>query len=78
MGMSVSPASIIGLTEESLNIQVAIADFEMGKRSNIAIIAEPFAGKSTLLNEIERKNPSRVTRLSFSSIAISHDEISGL
>jgi hypothetical protein len=78
MGMSVSPAPIIGLTEESLNIQMAIADFELGKKSNIAIIAEPFAGKSMLLKEIERKNPSRVTRLSFSSIAISHDEISGL
>jgi len=65
--MGLEPTPIIGLTEESLNIQIAIADFEMGRRSNIAIIAEPFAGKSTLLDEIKRKNPSRVTRLSFSS-----------
>lgn len=78
MGITVSAVPIIGLTEESLNIQMAIADFEMGKRSNIAIIAEPFAGKSTLLDEIKRKNPYRVTRLSFSSIVTSHDEISGL
>ena len=49
-------------------IQAVIADFKMGKQGNVAIIAEPFAGKSTLLEEIENKNREKVTKITFSSL----------
>ncbi len=45
---------MVGFHEEIANIQTTIADFESGHKLNIAIIAEPFAGRTTLLNEIEK------------------------
>ncbi len=66
---------IIGFQEEIGKIHAAIADFELGKRLNIAIIAEPFGGKTTLLDEIERKNPGRVTKIGFSATARNGEEI---
>jgi hypothetical protein len=66
---------IIGFQEEIANIQTAIADFECGHNLNIAIIAEPFAGRTTLLNEIEKMNQYKVTRLSFSSIVKNIDDV---
>lgn len=59
---------MIGFQEEIAKIQTAIADFECGQNLNIAIIAEHFAGKTTLIDAIEKLNPQKVTRLSFSSI----------
>lgn len=70
-----TPADIIGFQEEIANIQTAIADFESGHKLNIAIIAEPFAGKTALIDKIEKMNPEKVTRLSFSSIVTNKDEI---
>ena len=67
--------NIIGFQEEIAKIQTAIADFECGKNLNVAIIAEPFAGKTTLVNEIEKMNPEKVTRLSFSSIVKNLEDI---
>lgn len=67
---------ITGFQDEIVNIQAAIADFESGHKSNVAIIAEPFAGKTTLVNEIEKMNPQKVTRLSFSSVVKNKDGIS--
>jgi len=66
---------IIGFQEEIAKIQTAIADFECGKNLNVAIIAESFAGKTTLVNEIEKMNPEKVTRLSFSSIVKNNEDI---
>jgi hypothetical protein len=65
---------ITGFQEEMAKIQTAIADFECGHNLNIAIIAEPFAGKTTLIDEIEKLNPEKVTRLSYSSIVKNKEE----
>lgn len=65
---------IIGFQEEIAKIQTAIADFECGKNLNIAIIAEPFAGKTTLIDAIEKMNNQKVTRLSFSSIVKNRED----
>lgn len=65
---------IIGFHQEISNIQSAIAEFESGQISNIAIIAEPFAGKTTIINEIEKMNKDKVTKISFSSIVINKDK----
>lgn len=74
--MEKEEAEIIGFQDEIVNIQAAIADFESGHKLNIAIIAEPFAGRTTLVNEVEKMNLQKVTRLSFSYTANSKGEIS--
>lgn len=61
-------AELIGFREEIANIQTAIADFESGQKLNIAVMAEPFAGRTALLGAIGKMNPQKVTRLSFSSV----------
>jgi hypothetical protein len=66
---------MVGFHEEIIKIQTAIADFESGHKLNIAIIAEPFTGRTTLLNEIEKMNRYKVTRLSFSSIVKNIDDV---
>lgn len=68
-------ADIIGFQGEIANIQTAIADFECGHNLNIAIMGEPYLGKTTLIDEIEKMNPEKVTRLSFSSIVSNSDDI---
>ena len=70
----IKPSSeIIGFQKEIEDIQTAIADFEMGSNLNIAIIGEPYGGRTTLINKIEKMNPEKITKLSFSSIV--KDEI---
>ncbi|HII01431.1 TPA: hypothetical protein HA351_07220 [Methanosarcinaceae archaeon] len=64
-----------GLQEEIGKIQAAIADFDLGKQGNVAIIAEPFAGKSTLLEEIENRNRGKVTKITFSSLVHNREKI---
>lgn len=66
---------MIGFLDEIAKIQTAIADFECGQNLNIAIISEPFSGKTTILDAIEKMNPEKVTRLSFSSIVKSKEDI---
>ena len=67
---------VLGLQEEIEKIQAAIADFEVGKRLNVAIIAEPLGGKTTLINEIEKLNLSRATKITFNEIVRDKKEIS--
>ena len=67
---------ILDLRDEIGKIQTAIADFEIGKKLNVAIIAEPFAGKTTLIDEIERLNVSRATKITFTGIIHNKEEIS--
>jgi len=67
---------ILGLQNEIGEIQASIADYEVGKKLNIAIIAGPLAGKTTLLGEIERINSSRATGITFSEIIRNKKEIS--
>jgi hypothetical protein len=67
---------IIGLQGEVEKIQAAIDDFEVGKRLNVAIIAETLGGKTTLSGEIERINLNRATKITFSEIVRDKKEIS--
>lgn len=69
-------SEIIGLQDEIGDVQKAIADFETGKRLNVAVIAEPLGGKTILANEIERLNISRTTKIIFSGIIRDKKEIS--
>ena len=64
---------IIGFKDEIERIRAAITDFESGKKSDIAIIAEPFAGRTTLVNTIEKMTTHKVTKLLFSSL-IKHED----
>lgn len=66
---------IIGLQKEIADIQTAIAGFESGRNLNIAIVSEPFCGKTTLINEIERINFQKATRISFASIVKNKSEL---
>ena len=69
-----SLGEILGLREDG-KIQTAIADFELGKRLNVAIIAGLFGGKTTLINEIEKLNLNRATKFTFSEIVRDKKEI---
>jgi len=59
---------LIGFKDEIESIQKAITGFESGQKLDIAIISEPFAGRTTLVNAIDELTAHRVTKLSFSSI----------
>ncbi|WP_445476305.1 hypothetical protein ACT9XH_06290 [Methanococcoides methylutens] len=61
--------SIIGLEDEIKEIQAIIDDLENGKVENIAIIAEQFAGKTTLANEMHRMNKEKIEIIPLSSVA---------
>ncbi|MGB9929025.1 MAG: hypothetical protein ACPK85_11580 [Methanosarcina sp.] len=69
-------SEILGLREEIGEIQTAIADFEVGKKLNVAILAGILGGKTTLINEIEKLNLNRVTKIFFSEIVRDKKEIS--
>lgn len=67
---------VLGLKKEIEKIQETIADFDTGKKLNIAIVAEPLRGKTTLSSEIERINLNRATKITFSKIVQDKNEIS--
>lgn len=67
---------VLGLKDEIEKIQATIADFDVGKRLNIAIVAEPLRGKTTLSGEIERINLNRAAKITFSKIVQNKNEIS--
>jgi len=67
---------IIGFKDEIAIIQSAISDFKKtGQTSNIAILSDPFSGKTTLINEIEKMNSEIVSKVSFSSIVKNKDAL---
>ena len=70
------PIGLIGFQNELASISEAIAEFESGEKSDIAIIAEPFAGRTTLLEAIEQIATRKTVKLSFSSLITDWDEIS--
>ena len=70
------PAGIIGFQNELARIRAALAEFESGEKSDIAIIAEPLAGRTTLLDAIEQLATRKTVKLSFSSLITDRDEIS--
>ncbi|AKB29250.1 hypothetical protein MSSAC_2831 [Methanosarcina siciliae C2J] len=67
---------ILGLREEIGKIQASIADYETGKKLNIAIVAGTLAGKTALLGEIERINRNRAAGIILSEIVRNRKEIS--
>jgi hypothetical protein len=66
---------IIGYKQEIESIQKAITDFESGQKLDIAIISEPFSGRSTLVNAIEEMTAYKITKRSFSSIVRNKEEL---
>ncbi len=73
--MSDEKIELTGFHEEIKNVQAAIADFESGIKLNIAIIAEPFAGRTAIANEIEKINAQKVTRLNLLCPVKNREEI---
>lgn len=73
--MSGEKTELKGFQKEIENVQAAIADFESGKKLNIAIITEPFAGRTAIANEIEKINAQKVTRLNLSCPVKNREEI---
>jgi hypothetical protein len=67
---------ILGLEDEIGKIQEAVADFDVGKKLNVAIIAGPLSGKTTLINEIEKLNLIRATKITYYGIIRDKKEIS--
>lgn len=59
---------LVGFKDEIERIRTAIAEFEAGRKSDIAIIAEPFAGRTTLVNAVEQMTTRKVTKLLLSSL----------
>jgi len=67
---------VIGFKDEIAIIQSAISDFKKtGQKSNIAILSDPFGGKTTLIDEIEKINSEIVSKISFSSIVKNKDSL---
>lgn len=73
--MSDEKTELTGFQKEIKNVQAAIADFESGKKLNIAIIAEPLAGRTSIANEIETINAQKVTRLNLSCPVKNREEV---
>jgi hypothetical protein len=59
----------IGFKAEIERLQNALADFEAGKKSDVALIAEPFAGRTTLVNTVEKLTAQAITKVSLSALA---------
>lgn len=66
---------LVGFKEEIERIRTAIAGFESGQKSDIAIIAEPFAGRTTLVNAVEQMTTRKVTKLLLSSLIKTKDAV---
>lgn len=66
---------VVGFKEEIERIQAAITEFESGQKSAIALIAEPFAGRTTLVHAIEKMTDHKVTKLLFSSLIKNKDAV---
>jgi hypothetical protein len=66
---------LIGFKAEIERIQKAITDFESGQKADIAIISEPFAGRTTLANMIEEMTAQEVTKRSLSSLVKNDDTL---
>jgi len=68
---------IRGYKHEIESIQKAITDFESGKKLDIAVISEPFAGRTSLINAlgVEVMPAHAVTKRSFSSVVKNKEEL---
>lgn len=47
--------TVVGLEDESRRILEALADYRSGVKRNVAIVSEPFSGKTTLLKEVMQR-----------------------
>jgi hypothetical protein len=59
---------LFGLEKERECIQQAIGRFKEGDRSNMAVIAEPFSGRTTLVQEIQRTSGEKITYIPYYSV----------
>lgn len=66
---------IIGFKDEIERVQNALTDFESGQKLDIAIISEPFAGRTTLITATEKMAAHKVTKRAFSSIVKNKEEL---
>ncbi|HDS46137.1 MAG TPA: hypothetical protein ENN68_08670 [Methanomicrobia archaeon] len=69
------PVGIIGFQNELANIRAALAGFDSGEKADVAIIAEPFAGRTKLIHAIEQIADREVVTNSFSALITDQDEI---
>ncbi|WP_424358340.1 ATP-binding protein [Methanocella sp. MCL-LM] len=47
--------AVVGLEDEIRQIQKALADYRSGMKRNVAIVSEPFSGKTTLIKEVMKR-----------------------
>jgi hypothetical protein len=59
---------LFGLEKERERIQQAMERFKGGARSNVAVIADPFSGRTTLVQEIQRISGEKITYISYYSV----------
>jgi len=55
--------------EEIDQVQKVVEEFESGRRSNLAIISEPFYGETSLVDKVVEMNASNVQRLKVKDLA---------
>jgi hypothetical protein len=61
-------SKMIGFEDALRSVTSALEELESGKRSNVAIIGEPYAGKTTLLEEVRKSMSRDITVLRLDSI----------
>jgi hypothetical protein len=66
---------LVGFKDELERIRAAITEFESGQKTAIAIIGEPFAGRTTLAHAVEQMTARKVTKLLFSSLIKTNDAV---
>jgi hypothetical protein len=59
---------LFGLEKERERIQEVIDRFKEGTRSNVAVIAEPFAGRTTLVQGVQRSREEKISYIPYYSI----------
>ncbi len=59
---------LFGLEKERDRIMAAIDRFQEGERSNVAVIADPFAGRTTLVQGIQRSREEKISYIPYYSI----------
>ncbi|NYT07094.1 MAG: hypothetical protein GKC05_02395 [Methanomicrobiales archaeon] len=59
-------------------IEESIRNFEEGRRENIAVISEPFAGRGKLIDEIRKVHADKITSVRFNSTITSSEFLSSL
>jgi hypothetical protein len=69
------PEGIIGFQTERARIQEALDAFAAGRKTAIALISEPFAGRTTLLTAIEAMISQQITKLALAAPVTDKDAL---